>query len=189
MPRFLRRPGRFPRTVPLGRRPAAQQAIVRLRRAHLLLASGEYVDAALIFSELADEADRRQISRGIQLHLQAARAWLKAGEASRAIPRIEHGVDLLEKTGQLDRLSALGPGIVAELQAAGLAEDAARLQVRLDSFPQEQRGHEAGYSTPQTETLPSKCSSCGGIIRPDELEWIDQRSAVCSYCGSVLHRG
>ena len=152
------------------------------------MASGEYADAARIFSALADEADRRQIPRGIQLHLQAARAWLKAGELTRAIPRMEHGVDLLEKTGQLGRLSAVGPGIVAELRAVGLAEDADRLQLRLDSIPHEQRHHGPGYSTPKTETLPSKCSSCGGILRPDELEWIDQRSAVCSYCGSVLHR-
>jgi NAD-dependent SIR2 family protein deacetylase len=34
--------------------------------------------------------------------------------------------------------------------------------------------------------LPTHCPSCGGAVRPDEIEWLDEVTAECDYCGSPL---
>lgn len=34
--------------------------------------------------------------------------------------------------------------------------------------------------------LPSTCPQCGGPVRPGEVKWTSDHSAVCSYCGSNL---
>jgi hypothetical protein len=34
--------------------------------------------------------------------------------------------------------------------------------------------------------LPSTCPKCGAPVRSDEIEWIDDRSAECIYCGTTL---
>jgi len=34
--------------------------------------------------------------------------------------------------------------------------------------------------------LPEKCSSCGAGIRPNEVKWLDDVTAECHYCGSVI---
>lgn len=185
MRRPIRRPFRPRRPFPQRRHPLAQPALARLRRAHQLMERGDFEAAADIFAELADGAERRGIPRGAQLHFQAARAYLKAGDEDHTRERIARGIDLLERTGQLERLTVLGPRIVAELREHGLTEDADALEKRLADLPvAPPMAGGAGKAT----SLPSKCGSCGGTIRPDEVEWLDSHNAVCSYCGSVLQR-
>jgi len=185
----MRRPFRRPRRpggpFPAARRPAARAAMIRLQQANQLMARGEYQHAANLFAELADGAERRSIPRAAQLHLQAARALLQAGDKTAAVKRIKHSVDLFEKTGQQDKLARLAPRILHELREHGLEEDAVSLEVRLADLP---RSSDTGDHGRAGGSLPSKCDSCGGSVRSDEVEWVDAHSAVCPYCGSVLQR-
>jgi Zn finger protein HypA/HybF involved in hydrogenase expression len=34
--------------------------------------------------------------------------------------------------------------------------------------------------------LPTNCPGCGGPIRSDEVEWADEVTAECPYCGSAV---
>ena len=34
--------------------------------------------------------------------------------------------------------------------------------------------------------LPTNCPGCGGPIRSDEVEWVDDVTAECPYCGSSV---
>jgi endogenous inhibitor of DNA gyrase (YacG/DUF329 family) len=34
--------------------------------------------------------------------------------------------------------------------------------------------------------LPTHCPACGGTVRPDEVEWLDEITAECAYCGSPV---
>ncbi len=34
--------------------------------------------------------------------------------------------------------------------------------------------------------LPLKCPSCGGSVNPEEVEWLDDKTAECAYCGSAI---
>lgn len=36
-------------------------------------------------------------------------------------------------------------------------------------------------------TLPRTCPSCGSPVRPNEVTWLDDKTAECAYCGQVLH--
>jgi len=188
MPRPFRHPIRPRRPARAGRRPAVERALVRLRRAHQRMEAGDYLAAARMFSDLADAADRQQLPRGAQLHLQAARAWLKHGDNQQALKRLHHGVDLLERTGQHKRLAALGPRLVAEMRDAGLDVEADELQARLDGLESSPHPAFARSQTTSQQPFPTKCGNCGGVIHPDEIEWIDEDHAVCSYCGSILER-
>jgi DNA-directed RNA polymerase subunit RPC12/RpoP len=40
--------------------------------------------------------------------------------------------------------------------------------------------------TPAETRLPAKCSSCGGNVHPEEVEWSGTHFAACAYCGSKL---
>jgi hypothetical protein len=35
-------------------------------------------------------------------------------------------------------------------------------------------------------TLPLKCPFCGGVLRPDQIEWFDDVTGECPYCGSAV---
>jgi ribosomal protein L32 len=34
--------------------------------------------------------------------------------------------------------------------------------------------------------LPTKCPSCGAVIRPHEVKWLDNVTAECRYCGTPI---
>lgn len=180
------RPFRRPRRpFPPGRRPAARRATVRLRHANHLMQAGDYASAASIFTELADGAERRSIPRAGQYYLQAAHAWLKAGKTERALDHLHHGLDLLEQTGQQRRLTAIGPRIAAELREHDLSEEADKLEAHIREL---QQTVQVSQRPASGKTLPSTCSSCGGSLRADEVEWLNNQQAACPYCGSILER-
>lgn len=193
MPPFRRRPiRRHIRRQVLRRavhppRPAARQAMQRIREANALLAQGEFAQAAAIFEDLATKAAERGIERTPNLALQSARAWLEAGETERGMRLIRMALEYMHRTGQMRKLHHMSGRIVSELRSRGLTKEAADIEaeikqmlagIDLSAFQPVQTG--------KTAQLPAQCPKCGGNVRRDEVEWIDATSAACDYCGSVL---
>jgi len=167
---------------------AERRALLRLQEAHRYLAEGQPALAAAMFEELANHAASREIPNAPQLSLQAGRAWLLAGEVDRGMDRLGRGLQMMVQMGQTGRLPRVARRVLSELRSRGLSEEADVLegQVREQlpglSWPQEA----ATSGAPVTRRLPPKCPYCGGTVVPDSIEWVDQGSALCDYCGSVL---
>lgn len=81
-------------------------------------------------------------------------------------------------------MQILGQRIVNELQARGLNIEADEIKILL------------GGNLPITPTktaspqkrpvLPTHCPACGAAVKPDEVEWLDDITAECAYCGSPV---
>jgi hypothetical protein len=178
--RFIRRAARPPR-------PAARRAMRRLRDANALLARGEFSQAALILEDLATKAADRGIDRAPNLALQAARAWLEAGESERGVGLIRMALQFMHRVGQLRKLHNVSGRILSDLRSRGLTQEAASIEAEIKEML-------AGVDTSAFQPmvagkpaqLPAQCPQCGGNVRRDEVEWIDATSAACDYCGSVL---
>jgi hypothetical protein len=171
--------------------PAGGAALARLQEANRLLAEGRAAEAAAIFAELADQATSLGIPRSPQLHIQAGRAWMRAGKRTLGLDRLVLGLRTMAEMGQMARLPRATRRILAELQAQGMEDEASEIQARmLASLP----GGALDSAEPPTPSpsrgrLPSKCPHCGGTVLADLVEWIDPLSAICDYCGSVLSAG
>jgi ribosomal protein S27AE len=76
---------------------------------------------------------------------------------------------------------------VAELRARDLEEEAAVLEAEIrDALAAHGRSLSPQPGSPAEPRLPAKCPYCGGSVLASEVEWIDERSAICDYCGSPL---
>jgi hypothetical protein len=176
-----------PRRIPRRpfRRPGARQAIQALRRAHQHLEQGEYIEAAEIFERLAAIETQRGSQGAPNLHFQAARARLSAGQVEEALLSAQTGLKNLLAAGRYQRFAAAEHRILSQLENRGYKEQAEQLRAELETL-------KAGkpipsYSAPASKVkLPSKCPYCGGNILPDEVEWLDETTPGCSYCGSPL---
>lgn len=192
MPIFPRRPIPPARRRPGGRLPpGAERALARLRQAHALLAQSQYVQAAALFGELADEAAALGLPRAPQLHLQSGRAWILAAEVARGQDRLRRGLLLMGQMGQIGRLQEASRRLTSELRARNLETQAAALESELSAaFPGLDFAARAAASPaeppPPRGRLPTKCPSCGGTVHPDTVERIDETSATCGYCGSII---
>lgn len=157
-----------------------------LQEANFAFDKGEYGRAAELFEQIAQTADARGTPRAPLFYLQAGRARILAGQTSLGMPFLERGLDILAERRQFPRLQKAAARVITELNERGLKNEAAEIEARLKS---------ASPSTPMVETnraparrpaLPTHCPSCGAALRPDEVEWLDNLTAECAYCGSPV---
>jgi hypothetical protein len=129
---------------------------------------------------IGEEAAARGIPRGALLLVEAGLAWILAGDAARGVPLAEKGLAWMSEGEAGTRLGMLRDRVAESLREAGHNAEADRIQ----------RAYAAGAPSepapPGKRNLPAQCPQCGGTVRSDEVEWIDDTSAVCDYCGSVL---
>jgi hypothetical protein len=151
------------------------------------MSEGMFAGAASIFEGLADAAQAQGIWRCPQLNIQAGMGWVLAGEIAVGMNRILKGLGLMPEMGQAARLPSVAARVKRDLQDLGLEAQAASVDEQLQHLIS---GEEAALSpepaTPMRARLPEKCPHCGGNVLPNEVEWVDARSAICDYCGSLV---
>ena len=189
------RPANIPRPPFLGPRIRGGAALgarprQRLNRAHQMLAAGDWEGAASIFSELAELAESQGMpGRAAQLHLQAGRARLELGDGPTALHHARQGLGLFLANENYRRAAQVLPRIFQAFRARGFSAEANSLEAEAKvRFDQAGQPFEPAASAPPSRrgSLPARCPQCGGDLRPDEVEWLDEISAECEYCGSVV---
>lgn len=157
-----------------------------LQRANELLAIEDYAGASAAFEQLALAAEGRNGPRAPMLFLQAGRTRLLAGQSAQGMAHLKHGLSLLAARAQWVQFQRAGQRAVAGLDQHGLNAEAKEIEAYLaGALP-------TGFTAPilnvptRKPILPTHCPSCGGAVRPDEVEWLDEVTAECDYCGSPL---
>ena len=179
---MFRRPlGRPLRRAMVGNVPPA------LQKANQLMANGQYEAAAEIFEQFARGAAARNGPRAPWFFLQAGHARVLAGQVPLGMTHIRQGLLLFAVRGQPQKLYRAGMRFVTELKARGQPAEAKEIEDYLKtSLPANfspASGNAAGKPKP---TLPTNCPGCGGPIRSDEIEWVDDVTVECPYCGSAV---
>ncbi len=156
-----------------------------LQRANQLMASEDYAGAAVAFKELAQRAENRLGPRAPFLFIQAGRAAILGGQTKTGVADLSHGLTLLASQGRFPRMRAFGQLAIEDLRARNLNAEADEIANLLKaSLP---KGFQADNSAPAKKpVLPTHCPSCGAGVKPDEVEWLDDVTAECAYCGSPV---
>ena len=156
-----------------------------LNQAHGLMAAGNYTEAAQLFAQLSDGAAERGImDRAGNLSLQAARAFIESGNTANAMSRIRQGLRWLLQAGRESRAARVFQQAVSALRARNLNDEADAL---LKEFPNlASAPADAEVEPAPRGHLPPKCPNCGGPIRVDDADWIDDATAECPWCGSPV---
>ncbi|NOZ06988.1 MAG: hypothetical protein GXP41_11675 [Chloroflexi bacterium] len=199
---FRRRPrrrpplwGRFRRRPPgpPGRPPLPPETQKALAQAHVLMAEGQFVAAAQAFARLSDEVKEEGLpGRAANLALQAARAYLAADSVEAAVQWATTGIGLFVRGGRAGRVNVVLPKITSALRNKGHEAEAVQVEQEAKRLLDELglSLDELGPRGPQMAetrgTLPAQCTSCGAPLVPHDVEWHDNRTAECPYCGSIL---
>ena len=157
-----------------------------LQEANFVFGKGECGRAAQLFERIAQTADARGGPRASLFHLQAGRARILAGQTSLGMPSLKRGLELLAEHGRFPRLHKAGERVVAELNERGLQNEAAEIETWLKSVLPSMPSFDSLERPSKRPVLPTHCPSCGAAVRPDEVEWLDDITAECAYCGSPV---
>lgn len=165
----------------------AKQAPPMLKRAHQLMGQGDYPNATLAFYELAKKAEQNFPQHAPMLYIQAGRAAMLSGEQTKAMTHFRSGITLFGTQNRFARLEKIGNIIIAELRGRGLNAEANEIQEVIKNNLPSNTQREI-LPTGKNIVLPTHCPACGAIIRPNEVEWLDEITAACDYCGSPIRK-
>jgi hypothetical protein len=177
---MLRRPRRaFPHNVLVNAGTMNEVA-----RANQLQASGHPEQAALLFMEQARQM--QQIGRPRQaanLHALAAHAWVNAGVEQRAMNQAGRAFQIFARQGMWQRAAEFKTNLMQHLREYGMQGSADNIERAYDTA--------RIVTVPRTEEpirakLPAACPHCGAPIRSDVVEWVDESSAECGFCGGII---
>ena len=171
------------------RKGFAPQVPPILQEANLAFDKGEFGRAAELFEQIAQTADSRgplYAPRAPLFHLQAGRARILAGQAALGIPSLKRGLALLAERQQYQRLLNAKMRVLSELKERGLTNEAADMEAWLKTISPSTSEFETQLPPSKKPILPTHCPQCGAAIRPDEVEWLDDITAECGYCGSPV---
>lgn len=184
---MFRRARRFFRGGPLSRRRHGPPAPVppELQHAHHLMDEGKYPEAAVAFHDLAKKAEDRFPERAPFLYIEAGHAAMLNRDGKKAVTHFRSGLTMLGSQQRHHRLRKAGRRIVAELRDHGFNAEADEVEsvVRNNATIWGKAEASAPKDRP---VLPTHCPSCGAAVRSDEVEWLDDVTAECDYCGSPV---
>ena len=159
-----------------------------LQEANFVFDKGEYGRAAELFEQIAQVTDARGGPRAPRFHLQAGRARILAGQTQLGMPSLKRGLELLAQHKQFPQLQKAGSRVIRELDEQGLKNEAAEIEIWLNSIILITPAFETEEASAKRSVLPTHCPSCGAGLRPDEVEWLDDVTAECAYCGSPVRQ-
>jgi hypothetical protein len=157
-----------------------------LQEANLAFDKGEYGRAAQLFERIAEGADARGGPRAPLFHLQAGQARILAGQVALGMPSLKRALEILAERKQFQRLQNAGLRVVTELNERGLKTEAVDIEILLKMNLPATPTSETKETPTRKPILPSHCPNCGAALRPDEVEWLDDLTAECGYCGSPV---
>lgn len=157
-----------------------------LQEANFVFDKGEYGRAAELFEQIAQAADARGGPRAPLFHLQAGRARIRAGQISLGMPSLKRGLEILAQRKQFQRLQKAGSRVITDLNEQGLTDEATEIETWLKTILPSSPLVETNEVPARRPVLPTHCPSCGAALRPDEVEWLDEVTAECAYCGSPV---
>ena len=158
-----------------------------LRRAHELMAAGNYAAAAEAFEKLAHAGENRKHPKTGQMYLQAGRARILAGQKPVGYQHIKMGLGTMHSMGLHGQLHQAGNRVVAELTEQGMTAEAQEISQWMQKNAIASSAGMAGAPAPAKKPiLPTHCPGCGGPVRADAVDWIDEVTAECNWCGSPV---
>lgn len=173
-----------------GQMVLAPEQIAILNQANQLRASGQFEQAALLFAQLASGMESTSHPRrAANFHAQAAHCFVDAKEPVRSLTHARRALDLFLQYQMVRRIPVFYTNIVHHMRNKGLIEAANQIEkeyaAKVSPFPLPVQPAQSAQGRPRP-SLPSSCPKCGAPVRSDEIEWIDDRSAACIYCGTTL---
>jgi len=168
------------------RKTLAHEVPPILQEANFAFSKGEYGRAGELFERIAEGADARGGPRAPLFHLQAGRARIYAGQTKLGMPSLKRGLELLAERKQFPRLYDAGTRVIAELNERGLKNEIVDIEILLKTLLPSKTTFDTQATPTQKPILPTHCPSCGAAMKPDEVEWLDDVTAECGYCGSPV---
>jgi hypothetical protein len=160
--------------------------------ANQLFSSGEYAEAAKTYLNLAGRGIERGIHHAPKLYFQAAICYLMLGNLNEGLAIVRKAFDALGNEERWGELYRGGIRIASIFEEKGYESAALQIQQWVKEYIPDsvikklESNVESKQELKKSIELPTHCPSCGGGINPKAVEWVNDSSVFCDFCGSVV---
>jgi len=169
--------------------PAAggKQVHPELVRANELMQAGQYLQAAASFIRIAEVVRGRHGPRAPFFFLKAGHCYILADQVDEGMTCLRQGLGLLAGNGRWADLDRFGQVVVSHLNEKGYTAEAGEISSWLaGTLAGKPVVDASGGHKVERALLPTRCPSCGAMVVSREVDWIDDLTAECSYCGGPI---
>jgi hypothetical protein len=156
-----------------------------LAKANQLISNNNPSDAAPLFAELARELDTPRPRRAANLHARAAHAYADSGNEQLALAQARAALTMFIQYRMINRTPVFFANITRKLTNKGMKNSASALQNEFANKVGPMPAQPAQGST-KRGALPTNCPKCGAPVHGGEATWVDNQTAECDYCGTLI---
>lgn len=165
----------------------------RLLKAHHFFNNGEYGEAGLIYLDLAQQAELRELPITPDLFMRVVACKMRLGKYEEAFKLTFHVFEWLKIRKRYRKIRILVDNISRNLKIAGQEDMLIEINEWIDeNIPSEiQTSDNWSFNEGEvrkTNDLPAHCASCGAPTDPAELEWFDNSTPICGFCGCIIEK-
>jgi hypothetical protein len=158
-----------------------------LRQANQLMDNGEPGTAAPLFAQLADEMRMgRHPRRAANIYARAAHAYADANDEQAAAAQARNALDLFSRLNMFQRTRVFFVNITHHLDNRGMRSSVDALQHDYGSSISNQPFQPSQPKEVQRGLLPTNCPKCGAPLKREDMNWVDENTAECEFCGSMI---
>ena len=161
--------------------------IAILAKANRLMLDSQPAEAGPLFAQLANTMQAsHHPRRAANLYARAAHAYADGHNEPAALGHARTALSLFIQFKMAQRTPVFFANITQKMNNKGMKPAADALQREFGaqiasrpSQPQPGRARRRGL-------LPTSCPKCGGPVHGEEIDWVDENTAACEYCGTLI---
>jgi hypothetical protein len=167
--------------------PLSANQLALLVKANQLISDGKPLDAGPLFAQVAGAMQRgNHPRRAANLFARAAHAFADGNDEQAALGYARTALALFTQFKMVRRSPVFFTNITHKMIAKGMNGAADTLHqefgTQIAALPvvsqQENR--------PPRGILPTNCPKCGATIHSDAVDWVDDNTVECEYCGTFI---
>jgi len=157
-----------------------------LVKANQLLTDEKPAEAAPLFTQLAKALETLHPRRAANLYARAAHAYADSHDEQGTLVQARKALTLFLQYQMTQRAPVFFANILRKMNtqdmrtARSLLEKEYSSRIGLGSS----EGDEG--KSARLGLLPTNCPKCGAPVRGAEVNWVDEVTAECDYCGTLL---
>jgi DNA-directed RNA polymerase subunit RPC12/RpoP len=166
--------------------PLSANQLAVLVKANQLMADGKSSEAGRFFADVAADMQRsNHPRRAANLYTRAAHAFIDANNEQAAQDNARKALTLFIEFNMVGRAQIFFTNITRKMNDKGMKVAAESFQrdygAQIPALPPELRQYRS-----KRGLLPTNCPKCGTAVHGDEVEWVDNDTVECEYCGTLI---
>jgi NAD-dependent SIR2 family protein deacetylase len=126
------------------------------------------------------------LRRAANLYTRAAHAFVEGNNEQEALGYARTALELFSQHKMPRRQRKFFTNITRRMTDKGMQASSQVLQKEYGTQITAQPAELQQEIHKPRGLLPTSCPKCGGAVASDEVDWVDDRTARCEYCGTLI---